>query len=66
MSKDKWKSHDDGTKTKEWSVTKNGIREDHTLTDAAGGSKENHSHVIVRNDPGGRKTAHGIPKKNNR
>ncbi len=37
----------------------------HFLSTAGGGSKENHSHVIVR-ESGGRKTAHCVPQKKNR
>lgn len=42
-----------------------GVTRTHHLSTAGGGSKQNHSHVIVR-ESGGRKTAHCVPHKNKR
>lgn len=42
-----------------------GTRKTHHLSTAGGGSKQDHSHVIVR-ESGGRKTAHCVPQKNGR
>lgn len=42
-----------------------GVKKTHHISTAGGGSKQNHSHVIVR-ESGGRKTAHCVPHKKNR
>lgn len=43
-----------------------GSKVTHHLTTAGGGSRSNHSHVVVKERSDGRKVAHCYPQKNKR
>jgi len=69
MAWGKWQSNDDGSESKTKEVgadkTRSGNPETEYLTTAGGGSKKDHSHVVVQHREG-RDTAHGTPRKSKR
>ncbi len=60
-----WFKNSDGTSSSTKTRSSGGVKETHHLVTDKGGSKRNHSHVIVR-ESGGRKSAHCVPHKDNR
>lgn len=60
-----WILGNDGSSSNTKTEKGNGFTKTHILSTAGGGSKQNHSHIIVR-DKGGRTTAHCVPQKNSR
>lgn len=64
-----WFKNDDGSESKVKEVSakesKSGNAETHYLSTAGGGSKSNHTHVVIQHREG-RNTAHCVPKKEDR
>lgn len=59
------KATGDSTNTKVESES-DGTVVTHHLTTAGGGSRSNHSHIVVKERPDGRKVAHCYPQKDKR
>lgn len=60
-----WLTGSDGLSSNKKVERSGGTKKTHFLSTAGGGSKQNHSHTIIR-ESRGRKTAHCVPHKNNR
>jgi hypothetical protein len=66
MADKRWQKNDDGSESTMTVRIKDGVKETHHLTTAGGGTKKDHSHIVIRETESGRKTAHANTRKSRR
>lgn len=62
----KWEKNEDGSKFTTTVRQVGDVKETHHLTTAGGGTRKDHSHVVIREKADGTKSAHAAPRKSKR
>jgi hypothetical protein len=66
MPDKRWQKNDDGSESTTKVKVTDGVKETHHLTTAGGGTRKDHSHVVIREKADGTKSAHAAPRKSKR
>jgi hypothetical protein len=63
MADKRWQKNDDGSESTTKIKQVGDVKETHHLTTAGGGTRNDHSHVVIRQKANGTKSAHAAPRK---
>jgi hypothetical protein len=66
MADKRWQKNDDGSESTTKVRQVGDVKETHHLTTAGGGTRKDHSHVVIREKADGTKSAHAAPRKSKR
>jgi len=66
MADKRWQKNDDGSESTTKVKQVGDVKETHHLTTAGGGTRKDHSHVVIREKADSKKSPHAVPRKSKR